>query len=77
MTACWGSFVVEELFFTQTFDKDQRIPSGLTHMVKVIAETVIGHTGRACSSTCWRNFTGRSPGVSRSTLTPNKSSSST
>lgn len=45
-------FVVDELFLAQTFDEDQRIARSLTHMLKVIAEPVRDHTGRACSSTC-------------------------
>ncbi|MNC80194.1 hypothetical protein D3C75_1329000 [compost metagenome] len=42
-----GTLVVEEGLLTQPLDKNQGIASSLTHMFKVIAKTVIGHTGRA------------------------------
>ncbi|MNJ81584.1 hypothetical protein D3C77_804620 [compost metagenome] len=42
-----GTLVIEEIFFTQAFDKDQRIAGSLSHMFNVITKTMISHTGRA------------------------------
>ncbi|EJN33622.1 hypothetical protein PMI37_01533 [Pseudomonas sp. GM80] len=42
-----SSLIVNELFLAQALHKDQRIARRLAHVLKVIAEAVFGHTGRA------------------------------
>lgn len=41
------TLVVDELFLAEAFDKDQRITRGQAHVLKIIAEPILSHTGRA------------------------------
>ncbi|CRL97964.1 hypothetical protein [Pseudomonas sp. 8 R 14] len=69
--------VFQKLFFAKALYKTYRVSSGLPYVIQIIPEAICCHTGRASASTFARNFNGKSAGVSRSTLTPSRSSSST
>ncbi len=43
--------VGDEIFFAHTLDEATRLDSRLSHMLDVIAQSVLSHTGRAVAST--------------------------
>lgn len=71
-----GSPVSQKAGLVQTFDVGAGEIYGLEHVLKIVIDSTLLHTGCACESTSARIFNGRSPGVSRSTRTPSKLSSS-
>lgn len=76
ITGLLSALVLKEVLLGQTFYKDTGVKSSLLHMTEVVGKTVHAQTGSACSSTWDRNLGDKSPGVSKSTRTPNKASSS-
>src|SRR5690606_7222176 len=65
-----GTRINQEIFLGQAFYKTARIDRRLLYMIQIIWQPVFGHKGLASASTLSRNFTGRSPGVNKSTSTP-------
>lgn len=76
ITACWVRLSSRNSSLPKPSTGD-RICSRLPNVIQIIFKTVHCHTGRASANTFARNFNGKSAGVSKSTLTPSRSSSST
>ena len=71
-----GPLVLKEILFGQALHEAAGVSSGLLHVMQVVGQAVLVYTGRASASTLARNFSGKSPGVSRSTWRPSSDSNS-
>ena len=68
-----GAPVGEKAVLVQAIDLRAGELDRLEHGPEMVDDPSLFHTGCACDNTSARNFSGRSPGVSRSTRTPSSS----